>query len=142
MPPKAGQQRLTVHTQSTKMSIYHWPAPSRRPTRPVPPGETRRLVPCVRKRIPAFKGTAGMPWEDALYHTVKEDVQQAEVGHASLRRNAIRQRWMAKMIQKLDDEYEKEQMKQMVGDYYSALSSFQLLSICSKEPNGFFFLSV
>ena len=69
-------------------------------------------MPCVSKRIPAFKGTAGMPWEDALDHIIAEDAQRAEVERSSLRRDAIRQCWMVKMIHKLDEDYEKEEMKE------------------------------
>ena len=88
---------------------------ARRPKRPVPPGEERSRVPSVRKRIPAFRGTAGMLWEEALDHIVAEDAGRAKMEKTTIKRDAIRQRWMMKMIQKLDQDYKEEELKAMVG---------------------------
>ena len=72
-------------------------------------------MPSVKKRIPAFKGTAGMLWEDALDYVIAEDAGRAEMKKASMSRDAIRGSWVEKIIQKLDEVYEKEQMKAMVS---------------------------
>ena len=72
-------------------------------------------MPSVSRRIPAFRGTAGMAWEDALDYVIAEDARRAEIGKSSLRRDAIRESWESKIIKNLDEEYEREQITQMVG---------------------------
>ena len=68
-----------------------------------------------------------MLWEDALDRIISEDARRAEMEKApSIKRDAIRQRWMMKTIQKLDEEYEQEEMRAMVGLFLQHFQSLQL----------------
>ena len=116
---RAPNDKQHTSTSGSKMGVQQKLFLARRPKRPLPPGEERSRVPSVRKRIPAFRGTAGMLWEEALVHIVRKDAEKAKLEKASIKRDAIRQRWMMKMIQKLDQDYKEEELKAMVG-YYDA----------------------
>ena len=129
-PPKIQSKAIQRgQTPSFNKPAHEKPTLPRRPRRPAPPGETSSRVPSVKKRIPAFKGTAGMLWEDALDYIIAEDAGRAEMEKSSMRRDAIRGSWVGKMIQKLDEDYEKEQMKTMVSHLVENQVLFSLVVV-------------
>ena len=70
-----------------------------------------------------------MLWEDALDYIIAEDAGRAEMEKSSMRRDAIRGSWVGKMIQKLDEDYEKEQMKTMVSHLVENQVLFSLVVV-------------
>ena len=83
---------------------------------PIRPVFIPKRVPSVWKRIPAFRGTTGMTWEDALEHTVLTDVEHVKEKEPDpekhcMRRGAIRQSWLFKMIDNIEEEERKEQKR-------------------------------
>ena len=88
------------------------PPAEKQPSTPWPAFIPKRVL-SVWERIPAFRGTIGMTWEDALEYVVLKDVEhvQANPEERGLRRGAIRHSWLFKMIDNIEEDEMKEQKK-------------------------------